>query len=180
MTDSSKPSIQRGFTLLELIVTVAVAAVLLALAVPSFQNMIASNALSTASNDFVSALNLARMQAIKGSGEVLFCGQANAGTTDLSADCNADDPGAVYVLEGVNATQIKAAPALSSDSLHLKTANAVKFGAQAFGHLINQEAPYSGTVAVVCSESISSDNIRTITMTTGSTLEVTPSSGGCP
>lgn len=54
----------RGFTLIELMLGISVAAVLLAVAVPSFQNVTANNALRTASADLVTAINTARSQAV--------------------------------------------------------------------------------------------------------------------
>jgi type IV fimbrial biogenesis protein FimT len=54
-----------GFTLIELMVTVTVAAVLLAIAVPSFSRLIASNRLATQTNEFVGGLNLARTEAVR-------------------------------------------------------------------------------------------------------------------
>jgi type IV fimbrial biogenesis protein FimT len=53
-----------GFTLIELMLGITVAAVLLALAVPSFQNVTANNALRTASADLITAINTARSQAV--------------------------------------------------------------------------------------------------------------------
>ena len=57
---TSLPARSRGFTLIELMVTIAVAAILLALAVPSFKTLTVSHALTTTANDIVGALNLAR------------------------------------------------------------------------------------------------------------------------
>lgn len=55
----------RGFTLLELLITMAVVAILAAVAVPSFQNMIATQQVRSAASDLVSALNFARSEAVK-------------------------------------------------------------------------------------------------------------------
>jgi type IV fimbrial biogenesis protein FimT len=53
-----------GFTLLELMVTVAVAAILATLAAPSFRQYILNQRIKNASFDLVSALSLARSEAI--------------------------------------------------------------------------------------------------------------------
>ena len=56
---------QSGFTLIELMVTVSVAAVLLAIAAPSFSRLIAGNRITTQTNEFVGGLNLARAEAVR-------------------------------------------------------------------------------------------------------------------
>ncbi len=54
-----------GFTLIELLITISIAGVLLAIAIPSFTSSIVSNRLTASANELVSALNLARSEAIK-------------------------------------------------------------------------------------------------------------------
>jgi len=56
---------QRGFTLTELLITVAVLGVLLAVGLPSFKQLIASNRIATQANEFMVALNLARSEAVR-------------------------------------------------------------------------------------------------------------------
>jgi type IV fimbrial biogenesis protein FimT len=73
-----------GFTLVELLVTMAVAAVLLAVAVPSFRSTILSNRLTSTTNDLVGSLAQARSEAIKRGSRVTVCMSAN-GTTCATA-----------------------------------------------------------------------------------------------
>lgn len=54
-----------GFTLIELMVTVAIAAVLLVVAAPSFVNFQRNSELTSATNSFVAAVNAARGEAMK-------------------------------------------------------------------------------------------------------------------
>ncbi len=68
---------QQGFTLFELIITLAIAAVVVGVAAPSFSTMIQDNRLSSQSLDFVAALNLARSEAIKRRVRVALCKSAN-------------------------------------------------------------------------------------------------------
>lgn len=63
----------RGFTLVELIATLTVAGILISLAVPSFSELMKNNRLITQANDFVTALNLARSEAIKRGSRVTVC-----------------------------------------------------------------------------------------------------------
>ena len=58
-------TVQSGFTLIELMVTIAVLAVLLGLALPSFQGSLRSNRVATATNDMLASLALARSEAIR-------------------------------------------------------------------------------------------------------------------
>lgn len=67
----------RGFTLVELMITLAVAAILLTMAVPSFRTTIQNNRLITEANDFVTALHLARSEAIKRRARVTLCKSAD-------------------------------------------------------------------------------------------------------
>lgn len=71
------PSRNRGFTLVELVITLAVAAILVTLAVPSFSQFVKNNRLITQANDFVTALNVARSEAIKRGDRVTLCKSSN-------------------------------------------------------------------------------------------------------
>lgn len=69
----SFPYTNRGFSLVELMVTLSVAAILVTIAVPSFSDFIKNNRLITQTNDFVTALNLARSEAVKRGDRVTVC-----------------------------------------------------------------------------------------------------------
>lgn len=68
---------QRGFTLVELLVTLAVTVVLLALAAPSFRTLLLQRAVLAAADALVSDLRLARSEAIKRSASVSVCSSSD-------------------------------------------------------------------------------------------------------
>jgi len=55
----------RGFTLVELMVTIAIVGILLALGLPSFQGAIRSNQIATTTNELIGSVSLARSEGIR-------------------------------------------------------------------------------------------------------------------
>lgn len=66
-----------GLSLLELMATVAVAAVLATVAVPSYLTLIQNNRLTSQVNELLASLALARSEAIKGGTTVYLCSSDN-------------------------------------------------------------------------------------------------------
>jgi len=61
---------RHGFTLIELIVAIAVAAILLTVAVPSLTDLIRNNRVTGQTNELVAMINFARNEAIRRNGSV--------------------------------------------------------------------------------------------------------------
>ncbi|MFT3762132.1 MAG: GspH/FimT family pseudopilin [Pseudoxanthomonas sp.] len=76
-----------GFTLIELMVALAVLAILVALAAPSFQNTLRSNRVATATNELLASLALARTEAIRSTNSSGVCASTNGAGCD-SGDWN--------------------------------------------------------------------------------------------
>lgn len=57
--------LRSGFSLIELMVTIAIVSILLTLGVPSFSAVLRNITLTTQANNFVAAINLARSEAIR-------------------------------------------------------------------------------------------------------------------
>lgn len=66
-----------GFTLLELLVTLVVGAILYGLAVPSMRAFIQNARITTQTNELVADLNFARSEAVKRAGHVVVCQSNN-------------------------------------------------------------------------------------------------------
>jgi type IV fimbrial biogenesis protein FimT len=63
----------KGFTLLEMMVTLFIASILFAVAIPSFKTMSARNRLVTYTNDLIASVNLARSEAVRRGSPVTIC-----------------------------------------------------------------------------------------------------------
>jgi type IV fimbrial biogenesis protein FimT len=76
----------RGFTLIELMIVTVILAVGLALAAPSFKEIVESNRLRTETNKLVSALGTAKSEAIKRNTPVSICPTLNGADCDGNLD----------------------------------------------------------------------------------------------
>lgn len=96
--------VHHGFTLIELIVTIAIAAIVLAIGVPSMQNIIIETRLSGHVNQFIAAATFARTEAIKRGRPVTICRsvKAESGTdkciTTASGDNGSSDWGSGWIV----------------------------------------------------------------------------------
>jgi len=77
--------VERGYTLLELLITLALLVIVAAFAVPSFQDSIARNARESAMLDLMSSLALARSEAVSADRPVSICRSTNLTTCAGSA-----------------------------------------------------------------------------------------------
>lgn len=89
-----------GFTLIELVVTLVVAAVLITWALPSFKNLIVSNRLVAQTNDLIGAISLARAEAIKRGSTVSVCKSKNGTQCNSSTVCTGGASGTVGWSDG--------------------------------------------------------------------------------
>jgi len=89
-----------GFTLLEVLITLAVAAILLGIAVPSYRSMVQRNSIAANVNDLIGDLNYARSEAVTRGQQAYVCNSANGSTCLTDGDWSqgwivyvANDPG---------------------------------------------------------------------------------------
>lgn len=86
--DTTQHRQQHGFTLLELMTAVTVLAVLAAIATPSFKQFSANSRISATANSIVTALAIARSEALRQSTLVTICPASDA--TDTACGTSAD------------------------------------------------------------------------------------------
>lgn len=74
------PIFQHGFTLVELMLALAIASVMMAIGIPSFQSTIKNNRLTVATNETIGAFNFARTEAFRRGNRVHIAeGENNVG-----------------------------------------------------------------------------------------------------
>ncbi|GFZ95498.1 hypothetical protein GCM10011408_14560 [Dyella caseinilytica] len=175
-------------------VTVAVAAILLVIAVPNFTQAINANRLTTAANALIGALNNARMAAIQRNASVQFCSNSDTtNTTDALGTACGTNAGAVLALTSPGATsttQVLAAPSeLGISSIQISgTMQAIRFNGQGQGLYPGTATPFDSgspqTVPVVdvCSTALSTNNHIQVFMAAGNIITSSPSptTGACP
>lgn len=75
-----------GFTLLELMVTLAVAAILVTIAIPSYRGLVQRNTVTASVNDLVGDLNYARSEAVTRGQDVYLCKSKDEATCETDGD----------------------------------------------------------------------------------------------
>jgi prepilin-type N-terminal cleavage/methylation domain-containing protein len=148
----------RGFTLLELMVTLAVAAVILSVAAPSFGEFRRNSRLTSAGNDFLAAVQIARSEAIKRQQPVAICPTATP--RDPTAVCSAGPWSAWIVFVDPNNDCVRGGggePIIKGDSASdllnvVSTGACISFAANGFRQTAVQVGQPIATRTVFCDE----------------------------
>lgn len=86
LASPSTPNRNRGYTMVELMFTVAIAGVVMALAVPNFRDFVLNNRAAEEANALVGALMVARSEAVTRGVRVSVCSSTNGATCGGSND----------------------------------------------------------------------------------------------
>jgi len=96
-----------GFTLVEMLVVIAIAAVLAAVGIPNFQDFIRSNSLSTQTNELIASLALTRNEAVRQNRQVVFCrSDAPTATTPACTTTSTGNWGGWIVFSDANSNGV--------------------------------------------------------------------------
>ncbi|MFT4047252.1 MAG: GspH/FimT family pseudopilin [Solimonas sp.] len=181
---------QRGFTLIEVFVALAIAAVLVVIAVSGYRHLVVSNRLTVVANGIVDTLNEARLEAIRRNRSTQFCSNNSSsnGTDTLGGYCGTQ-AGAVYTLDASddsNPIELRGVPALPdgiSFASGTQAATAIRYDSQGLGSTVSGSSPYTGLVIDVYAQDMTDNNHRCVYLTTGSVVSncsYTSASGWCP
>lgn len=88
---NSKRRGHTGFTLLELLISIMLMALLLAIGLPALHNLVLNSRITAATDKFLSALSLARSEAIRRGQQVTMCHSADLKSCDSGNAKNWDE-----------------------------------------------------------------------------------------
>lgn len=170
---------QAGFTLIELMVTIAVLAIVLAIAVPSFQGITNRNRLSAITNELVAAIQLTRAEAIRRNTRVTMCP-----TTDGST-CSGANWMRVVVREAaaggdvIREFQFAGQGISVRGSSNVATGNQLSFNSRGFARAGTTAANTSGALRVCTTALAASENARDIQVAVSRVSVNATGSAGC-
>ena len=166
---------QRGFTILEVMVSVAVLGILTAAAVPSFTNMINRNRLASQSNELLSAIQFARIEAIRTNARVTFCGAPSATAAAESACDDGEQPYWV-VIGGGQQLRVFAVKDPMKISTNLEK---IRFTADGLARDTSTNALVAGEITVCLATTNPAQNKRVLNIASGSRVIIsTPTADG--
>ncbi|RVU41772.1 prepilin-type N-terminal cleavage/methylation domain-containing protein [Rheinheimera riviphila] len=181
----------RGFSLMELMVTIAVLAITLAIAVPSFSGVIGESKLRSQAGEIQSALTFARTEAIRLNRSVVFCHSNNGTNCTVPAATGwegwlvsaAGAALAAPVLPVSRTGVIPAAPMRISSGPNLTAAtHAIRFTPQGLARGFANNIPLSDLIRVCITQESVNPNTREIQFSSGgrSRVVATDNAGTCP
>lgn len=160
-----------GFTLVELMVSIALVAIVASVAVPSFNSLVQGNRLISASNQLLSAFHTARSEAIKRSQTITLC------ATSDGSSCAATSDWSNWLIMAGNEIVVQGRLA---DGLNVSGPAATSINFTALGLVRdNSGAGFASTVQVCTTSSAVSDNTRILSFVAGGSISVMKGATSC-
>ena len=170
----------KGFTLIEMMVVTAVISIFAALGLPGMKAFIAGGRLVTQTNDVISALQVARSEAIRLNTPVTFCRVANNTATTCQGGSGGEDWKFWAVLAPALTQPVLRRGEISAANINVKvssqlasrvsgddTNNAVTFGADSLARRTDGRSLVSGNLRVCSTDDSLSSNFRLIQIVGG-------------
>ena len=168
----------RGFTLVELMIALALLAIVTVVAVPTFTSTINNNRLSSASNDLAAVLQTARMEAVRRGQRVIVCPSANGSTcsggaqwTGWLAFADANNDGTPQNAEILLADTVRAPMQLWTSASINSSGNRVVFRPDGMAYT-NGGALLAGRFAACLTADRPAENVRDVTLSPAGQLTV--------
>lgn len=170
-----------GFTLIELMVTVAVLAIVTAVAIPSFMSVINANRLQGPASEVLAAMNFARSEAIRQNRTILVC---KANTSLTACDNTTGRWPALLVFSpeiGNQPAEVLRTVSFDAQLVTTSTSPVIRFTSQGFiRNATNQ--PLSGALRICIVAEKPLDNARDLNFVSGGRINTAKKalSGICP
>lgn len=162
----------QGFTLVELMITLVIVAILASVAVPSFIDTIARGRVGTQTNELLAALQFARNEAIKLGRSVTLCrtGGATGSTCVNGADWEH------WIILDTSGTILRRGSVPGAGTT-LKLTSTLTNSRVAFAPSGLSDA--AGGALQVCTPSLDADNVSTLNIAPAGRPTLTKSTGSC-
>lgn len=174
----------QGFTLVELMITVAVLAIVVTLAAPSFSDLINRNRLTASANEIVGALQTARMEAVRRNTSVVLCpstdGASCSGTDWQRLIIFSDDDGDATVDADddniIRDVTVSTGGIVVNPSSNAATNQRISFGAGGFAR-VGGAGAREGALSVCSDQLDAAENTRDVVVAV-SRVSVSTRNGG--
>jgi type IV fimbrial biogenesis protein FimT len=187
---ATAPGSMPGFTLIELMVAIAVLAILIGLAVPSFTSLINGNRLASHTNELVASLQVARMESLRRGMRVAVCRSTDGATCAAGAQwdswitiADSNRNGAFGAGDDVLRVSSAEAPVeVRVGNTITAAGNSVIFRADGMAHAAN-DSLLVANIAICIPTTKPANNQRTVGIRSGSQISTLPPSSGngaCP
>ncbi len=173
---SGRASSMRGFSLVELFVTLGVLSILTAVSVPLITSTINASRITSSANEFVAALQLARMESIRRNVRVLVCESSDGLSCTGGAQwrgwvvfADRNQNGLVDIDEQINSGRVEA-PLIARSSGNI--GNRILFRSDGLAYLNNQLL--NGNMRLCMPNTQPAENARDVRIAAGSRMSVGP------